>query len=761
MNLFESATQQHAGKNEPLAYRMRPRTLDEYVGQEQIIGKGRLLRRAIQADQLSSVIFYGPPGTGKTTLARVIANTTKRHFSTLNAVLSGVKELRYEIDAAKTRLDMYDQRTILFVDEVHRWNKSQQDALLPWVENGTIILIGATTENPYFEVNAALVSRSRIFQLKSLTDDDLRAIADQAVADPERGYGSYAVQFEEGAKEHLVKVANGDARSLLNALQLAVETSVETFPPPEGTTIYISKEAAEESIQQKAVLYDKEGDYHFDVISAFIKSLRGSDPDASLYWLAKMVRAGEDPKFIFRRMLISACEDVGLADPNAIVVVEADAQAFERIGLPEGRFHLTHAALYLATAPKSNSALGFFDALKAVEEQAREEVPNHLRDGNRDAKGFGHGEGYLYPHAYKDHWVAQQYLPGSLQGKVFYDPGDLGYERKIRQQVQERREEQLESIAPDAFVENLTYSPGDKERQRWLSRTTSERGAMLQTVRNQLFSGLAFKRNDRILVANAGHGLLLWEAFRQAPEGLVVGQVNRTEQLEHISHYAKSLDPLDRPQVSQEPLPALLGSLEPGLRFEKVIGRNLFSRLDDDRQLLSLLPSYLADDGLLAVAETIPSGGSRLSSLVGDSTPLCKRLQEAEAMIYGKEGSSLANWDEQDLLDAFARTGWQARMRTIDLYENRYIAETDIARWMEASYRPAWEQAGIDVDAASATAELTAILANRSFRWMHHIAIVTAARSGAPLVQGRPDEDATRQGTEGWKEAEQLSHFVK
>ncbi len=310
-------------KSQPLAYRMRPRTLDEYIGQDHIIGPGRLLRRSIQADQLSSVIFYGPPGTGKTTLARVIANTTKSHFSTINAVLSGVKELREEIDSAKNRLDLYGKRTILFVDEVHRWNKSQQDALLPWVENGTFILIGATTENPFFEVNAALVSRSRIFQLKPLTTEDLTKIAWQAIRDKDRGYGKLDVSFEDGALEHLVDVASGDARSLLNALELAVVTT-----PHEDDKVYITKETAEESIQRKAVLYDKEGDYHFDVISAFIKSLRGSDPDAALYWLAKMVYAGEDPRFIFRRMMISACEDVGLADPNAIVVVQSDAAAF-------------------------------------------------------------------------------------------------------------------------------------------------------------------------------------------------------------------------------------------------------------------------------------------------------------------------------------------------------------------------------------------------------------------------------------------------
>ncbi|MBR1918524.1 MAG: AAA family ATPase, partial [Spirochaetales bacterium] len=442
-DLFSSANEN--SENQPLAYRMRPRTLDEYIGQEHIIGKGRLLRRAIQADLLSSVIFYGPPGTGKTTLARVIANTTKSHFSTLNAVLSGVKELRYEIDAAKSRMDHYGKRTILFVDEVHRWNKSQQDALLPWVENGTFILIGATTENPYFEVNAALVSRSRVFQLTKLTEDDLMKVARQALSDSERGYGNYDISFEEGALEHLVNIAGGDARSLLNALQLAVETTPDTFPPEKGEKIYISKEAAEESIQRKVVLYDKEGDYHFDVISAFIKSLRGSDPDAALYWMARMIAAGEDPRFIFRRMLISAAEDIGLADPMAVSVVEADAAAFDRIGLPEGRFHLTHSALYLSTCKKSNSALAFFDALSDVEKENAAEVPNHLKDPSRDSEAFGHGEGYLYPHAYKDHWVNQQYLPNGMQGKVYYRPSDQGYEARIKEDVERKREAQLES----------------------------------------------------------------------------------------------------------------------------------------------------------------------------------------------------------------------------------------------------------------------------------------------------------------------------
>ena len=449
---MESLFEQVKNQTEPLAARMRPRNLDEYIGQDHIVGKGRLLRRAIAADQLTSVIFYGPPGSGKTTLARVIANHTKSNFITLNAVLTGVADIRKAIEQAEDFYKLYSRRTILFVDEVHRWNKSQQDALLPWVENGTIILIGATTENPFFEVNKALVSRSRVFQLKPLTFDDLLKAATMAITDPERGYGHWEIEFEEGALEHLIETANGDARSLLNALELAIETTPEQWRPHNqppvpayGSKIFISKEAAEESIQKKVVLYDRDGDYHYDIISAFIKSLRGRDPDAACYWLARMVAAGEDPHFIFRRMLISACEDTGLADPNAITVVNSCAQAFDRVGMPEGHYFLAHAALYLSTAPKSNSSMAFFDALASVEKEDAE-VPNHLKDNSRDAEGFGHGAGYLYPHAYRDHWVAQQYLPDALMGRVFYTPSTQGYEATIREGVLSRREIQIAQI---------------------------------------------------------------------------------------------------------------------------------------------------------------------------------------------------------------------------------------------------------------------------------------------------------------------------
>ncbi len=749
MNLFAAASVEEQQKNQPLAYRMRPRILDEYIGQDAIIGKGRLLRRAIQADQLSSVIFYGPPGTGKTTLARVIANTTKRHFSTLNAVLSGVKELRYEIEEARQRLELYSQGTILFVDEVHRWNKSQQDALLPWVENGTVILIGATTENPYFEVNAALVSRSRIFQLKSLTSDDLMNIAHQALNDRERGYGNYTVIFEDGALAHLVAVANGDARSLLNALQLAVETSVDRFPPPQGSTIHISKDAAEQSIQKKAVLYDKEGDYHFDVISAFIKSIRGSDPDATLYWLARMVHAGEDPKFIFRRMLISCCEDVGLANPQAIVVVQADAEAFERIGLPEGRFHLTHAALYLATSEKSNSTLAFFDALKEVEQQAQDEVPNHLKDGNRDAKGFGHGEGYLYPHAYQNHWVAQQYLPGGLQGKVFYQPSDQGYEKTIQAKVQQHREEQLESVEIDAFVENLSYSPGDKQREQWVNRTVSERGSLLRTIRTKLFDAVHLRRSDRVLVCNAGHGLLLWEAYRSTPEGLVIAQVRTKDQEEHINHYAHSLSQLERPQIECIELPLLLDQLEKDLRFEAILGRNLFSRAKQQQELLHELVQRLGMNGSIHTCESIPVGGSRLGDFLTGS--LQTTMREAEQILYENPDNPLTNWDEQDLKDMLEQEGLSVTLSVLDLTENRVLTKEDIQRYLGASYLPAFKSLGREIDGNSLMQHLLDQLANRPLLWSHHLAFFHADTQ--PLSLKTKEES-----TDDWKAVKQKAH---
>lgn len=702
MELFESA---RSLKSQPLAYRMRPRTLDEYVGQDHIIGQGRLLRRAIQADQLSSVIFYGPPGTGKTTLARVIANTTKSHFSTINAVLSGVKDLREEIEQAKERLDLYGTRTILFIDEVHRWNKSQQDALLPWVENGTFILIGATTENPFFEVNAALVSRSRIFQLKPLTDSDLLKIAQQALADKERGYGNLKVEFEEGALEHLVEVAKGDARSLLNALELAVETT-----PKENDRLYISKDVAEESIQRKAVLYDKEGDYHFDVISAFIKSLRGSDPDAALYWLAKMVYAGEDPRFIFRRMMISACEDVGLADPNAIVVVQSDAAAFNLIGMPEGRYHLTHAALYLATAPKSNSAMGFFDALRTIEkEEKAAEVPNHLRDESRDSEAFAHGQGYMYPHAYENHWVAQQYLPSELQGKIYYQPGNLGYEKTISELVNQRREIQLESVDINAFPENLTFSPNDSGRELWIRRTAEGRSKALQNLRNAVFDKLNIIRSDRILVLNAGHGMLLWEAYRKTPEGLVAATVQTDEDLQYINHKKAELPLEEAPLLAKS-----VSEIDKSIKFEHIIGRNVFvnKSKQDTLTVINNLKEHLTENTSVVFAETIPGEASRLSDFIHEGA-LKSKLIEAEKKIYSKnEKESILNSVEQLL-------GRKPSCEDFRFTESRDVTPQDVKRWVTKSYAPA-----LNDDPEKLISELTPVLTNAPLIWKTSCVII-------------------------------------
>lgn len=710
-------------ENEPLAYRMRPRTLDEYIGQDHIIGKGRLLRRAIQADQLSSLIFYGPPGTGKTTLAKVIANTTKSHFSTINAVLSGVKELREEIKAAKDRIDLYGKRTILFIDEVHRWNKSQQDALLPWVENGTFILIGATTENPYFEVNAALVSRSRIFQLKNLTDDDLIKIGKSAIKDKERGYGRFQVSFEEGALEHLVEVAKGDARSLLNALQLAVETSVDKFPPEENHKIFITKETAEESIQQKAVLYDKEGDYHFDVISAFIKSIRGSDPDATLYWLAKMITAGEDSRFIFRRMLISATEDIGLADPNAICVVEADAAAFDRIGLPEGRFHLAHAALYLSTAKKSNSTLAIFDAIRAIEKEKQEdEVPNHLRDASRDKEGFGHGEGYLYPHAYKDHFVAQQYLPQSLQGKVFYNPSSQGYESKIQSSVLSKREAQLEASCEDTYVENLTYSPNDKARNLWVSRTTSERGILVEKIKDAIFNKLDIKRSDRIMILGAGHGLLLWHAFRETPEGLVCAQIKNKQGFEYIDHYAKTLDAVTKPYYKYDNVKNFINNLEEGLVFEKIIAKNVFSNFDDAKETLSLIESKATPSSIIAISQTIPSEGSRLSDYIS-KVDIKGCLLKAEEKIYENNQTGISGWIKDDLINFFKSNNYNVEYTILDQKEKRFINKNDIERWTLNTYIPTLLKLGIEENPNNLISAITNEIRDNSVVWNHRVLI--------------------------------------
>ncbi|MDZ4158787.1 MAG: AAA family ATPase, partial [Anaerolineaceae bacterium] len=443
MDLFDHALQARIVSEAPLAARMRPRTLDEIVSQEHIIGQGKLLRRAITADRLfSSIILFGAPGTGKTTLARVIANYSQAHFESISAVLAGVAELRKVITDAHERRRLHQRRTILFVDEVHRWNKAQQDALLPHVETGLITLIGATTQNPYFEVIGALVSRSRIFQLEPLTAAHLELILERALQDEERGYGTRQVILDADARRHLIETANGDARSLLNALELAVESS----PANADGSMQITLNMAEDSIQRRAVLYDRDGDAHYDTISAFIKSVRGSDPDAALYWLAKMLLAGEDARFILRRLLILASEDIGLADPMGLVVANAAAQAFEFVGLPEGVYPIVEATLYLTTAPKSNSTGAYFKALELIREQGAAPVPIHLMDANRDARGLGHGAGYRYPHLSPEHFLPQQYLPDTVAGSVFYEPSNQGFEAGIAERLERWRKAQLDAL---------------------------------------------------------------------------------------------------------------------------------------------------------------------------------------------------------------------------------------------------------------------------------------------------------------------------
>jgi putative ATPase len=442
-DLFDHAMQKRLSQEAPLAARMRPQSLSEYIGQTHIVGEGKLLRRAIQSDRLfSSIIFWGPPGTGKTTLAQIIANTTQSHFETMSAVLAGVPELRRVIKDAQERRRLYQKRTILFVDEVHRWNKAQQDALLPHVENGLLILIGATTDNPYFEVIKALVSRSRIFQLIPLSVEEMSQVMQRALTDTEQGYGNRSIILDADARDHLIDSANGDARNVLNAIELAVES---TNPNPDGS-IHISLEIAQESIQRRAVLYDKDGDSHYDTISAFIKSVRGSDPDAALYWLAKMLYAGEDPRFILRRLLILASEDIGLADPQGLVVTNAAVQSFSFLGLPEGIYPIVEATLYLSTASKSNSAGAYFKAYNLIEQEGVGNVPVHLRDTNRDASALGHGKDYQYTHNFDGHFIPQQYLPKEQLGKYFYSPSNEGHEAEIRLRLESWRDAQRKAL---------------------------------------------------------------------------------------------------------------------------------------------------------------------------------------------------------------------------------------------------------------------------------------------------------------------------
>ena len=729
--LFTSSAQGAGSEESPLADRMRPRVLDDIIGQDHIVGPGRLLRRAIQADRLSSVIFYGPPGTGKTSLARVIANTTRSVFESLNAVLTGIKDIREVIDRSDERRRLYGRRTILFVDEVHRWNKAQQDALLPWVENGTVILIGATTENPFFEVNRALVSRSRIFQLRSLEAADLMKTAERALSDKEHGYGKWKVSFESGALEHLVEVAGGDARSLLNALELAVETSeLSHWPPQPGAEILVSMEAAEESIQRRALLYDRDGDYHFDTISAFIKSVRGSDPDAALYWLAKMVRAGEDPAFIFRRMIILAMEDVGLADPAAITTVISCAEAFDRIGFPEGNFALSEACLRLATAPKSNTTLAYFDALKEVEKEDAE-IPGHLKDASRDAESFGHGEGYIYPHAYRDHWAAQAYLPAALIGRIFYTPSLSGDEGRIRNEVLRKREIQAAVILAAASENSagangsdiLTWSAASKGKEGWFKRLESGRSSLLLSDRDAVLGQCGMARHHRVLIAGANDGLLLWESLRRCPEGLVAALVDTEAAKEALLKFSATMDEIESPVISvmsSLPRPEEARELFSCPVFDHIISREPWRRINNTRQVnqitknpkagtegtkkLNLFNSFaasaaklLAPGGVVSILQSPPRLGERISRILkeecGASPSLAEKLSHAEDEFFqnisSKEttdrsfNSQILGLNAEVLEKSFADSGFTVTIKILDQTEDRLVTDKDNSAWFD------------------------------------------------------------------------------
>ena len=440
MDLFDMMREKTLITESPLAARMRPETIEEVAGQQHIIGEGKLLYRAIKADKLGSIIFYGPPGTGKTTLARVIANTTKSEFRQLNATIAGKKDIQEVVEEAKARLGMTMKKTILFIDEIHRFNKGQQDALLPYVEDGTVLLIGATTENPYFEVIKALVSRSRIFHLTPLDKEDIKGLIIRAIKE-EKGLKKYNMEIEDNALEFIADTANGDARVALNAIELAALTT-----DPVGGKIHMNMEIAQDCIQKRALNYDKDGDNHYDVVSAFIKSMRGSDPDAAVYYLARMLYAGEDPKFIARRLVICASEDVGNADPQALVVAMSAAKAVDFIGMPESKIILSQAVAYVASAPKSNSALGIFDAMRDVSSIQVKSIPNHLKDAHyKNAADLGHGVGYKYAHDYSNHYVAQQYLPDELVGRKYYKPSDQGYEKTIDRHLKQLKGEKADA----------------------------------------------------------------------------------------------------------------------------------------------------------------------------------------------------------------------------------------------------------------------------------------------------------------------------
>ncbi|MEB3202219.1 MAG: AAA family ATPase, partial [Synechococcus sp.] len=576
----------------------------------------------------------------------------------------------------------------LFIDEVHRFNAAQQDALLPWVENGTLTLIGATTENPTFEVNKALVSRSRLFRLQPLEPPHLHQLLQRALADPERGYGDRAITVTPEAADHLVDVAGGDARSLLNALELAVET---TEPNAEGV-IAIDLAIAEESIQQRAVLYDKQGDAHFDTISAFIKSLRGSDPDAALFWLARMVEAGENPRFIFRRMLIAAGEDIGLADPQAVVVVEACAAAFERVGLPEGLYPLAQAALYLAGAEKSNSVLGFFDALKSVRASNRQQVPSHLRDAHRDGQAFGDGVGYRYPHAYAEHWVAQNYLPSALQGEVFWQPGSLGWEGQRRERLQQRRAAQLAAAAELAADQGdvLSSSPDDPQLERWLQRQAAAEGERLDSLRRRFWEGVSWQRTDRVLVLEARSLLWALDPLAATPEGGVVITVAQASDRERLATQLQMLDSLSQPQLlvvpgdSPEALAIQLDG-QSGDRFDWVVARQAWQGLTAGQvdHWIEAVGARLAPSGQWRLLFSSPQMGpaAGLLGLLGPAPSPCRTLLDQLVVLERQQLAGLQD-NGQAAQAALNARGWDGHGQHWQESLQLEITTALIERWL-------------------------------------------------------------------------------